>query len=662
MELTDIKKVGPKTIEALNDLDIYTMDDLVNYYPYRYNIYNPINLEEASNLSTVTVNATIESEPKVFYIKRNLNRLTFKAMSGHLLFNVTIFNRAYLKTHLDIGKEITLVGKYDKMKNSFVASNLTLGFTTEIKIEPIYHLNKKMKNSSLNEIILNALNLNIELIDYIPDALNQKYAFLDKKAALNVLHKPLDVNSLKLAKMRLIYEEFFLFMLKINYLKKKNDKIIGLPHQFSNEDIYAFIEQLPFELTYDQQKAIDECLADLRQAKRMNRLIEGDVGSGKTIVAAVCMYATFLSGYQSALMAPTEILAKQHFTNIKQLFSNFDVNIELLTGGQSKKEHQNILAKLKTGEINIIIGTHALISDDVEFKNLGLVVTDEQHRFGVNQRNNLQNKGHLPDIIYMSATPIPRTYALVIYKDMATSMIKTKPSGRKEIKTFIKKESELKSVLESLWLEIKNGHQIYVVAPAIEEQENTSLYDVNTLKEKFNKAFNNKVPMAILHGKIKPKEKEKIMNQFKTGEIKILIATTVIEVGVDVENATTIVIFNADNYGLATLHQLRGRVGRNNLDSYCYLISNKEDNQRLKVLCESNDGFYISEQDFLMRREGDLFGTKQSGDMVFKIGDLKKDFKILLQAKEDSQEFIEKEEYKNFPQYQKIIDKLTNLD
>ncbi len=662
MELTDIKKVGPKTIEALNDLDIYTIDDLVNYYPYRYNIYNPVNLKEASNLSTVTVNATIESEPKVFYIKRNLNRLTFKAMSGHLLFNVTIFNRAYLKTHLDIGKEITLVGKYDKMKNSFVASNLTLGFTTEIKIEPIYHLNKKMKNSSLNEIILNALNLNIELIDYIPDTLNQKYAFLDKKDALNVLHKPLDVNSLKLAKMRLIYEEFFLFMLKINYLKKKNDKIIGLPHQFSNEDIYAFIEQLPFELTYDQQKAIDECLEDLRQAKRMNRLIEGDVGSGKTIVAAVCMYATFLSGYQSALMAPTEILAKQHFTNIKQLFSNFDVNIELLTGGQSKKEHQNILAKLKTGEINIIIGTHALISDDVEFKNLGLVVTDEQHRFGVNQRNNLQNKGHLPDIIYMSATPIPRTYALVIYKDMATSMIKTKPSGRKEIKTFIKKESELKSVLESLWLEIKNGHQIYVVAPAIEEQENTSLYDVNTLKEKFNKAFNNKVPMAILHGKIKPKEKEKIMNQFKTGEIKILIATTVIEVGVDVENATTIVIFNADNYGLATLHQLRGRVGRNNLDSYCYLISNKEDNQRLKVLCESNDGFYISEQDFLMRREGDLFGTKQSGDMVFKIGDLKKDFKILLQAKEDSQEFIEKEEYKNFPQYQKIIDKLTNLD
>jgi ATP-dependent DNA helicase RecG len=372
------------------------------------------------------------------------------------------------------------------------------------------------------------------------------------------------------------------------------------------------------------------------------------------------MYANTLSGYQSALMAPTEILAIQHYNNIKPLMEKENIRVCLLAGSQKKSERTKILKELENGEIDIIIGTHALISDDVKFKNLGLVITDEQHRFGVNQRSNLQNKGITPDIIYMSATPIPRTYALTIYKDMDTSIIKTKPSGRKEIKTFVKKESELKSVLASIYDEIKKGHQIYVVAPAILDNEERSIYTVESLKENFEQAFNQKVPIQILHGKVKNEEKEKIMNDFKNGNTKILIATTVIEVGVDVKNATTIVIFNAEYFGFATLHQLRGRVGRNDLDCYCYLISNKEVD-RLKVLEESNDGFYISEQDFLMRRGGDIFGTKQSGDMVFKIADLRTDFKILLQAKEDSSTFIKLGHYKE-EKYIKLLEKIVNLD
>ena len=662
MELMDIKKVGPKTITNLNKLGIFTIQDLIDNYPYRYNVYNPINIKDAPENTTITINATIDTEPKVFFIKKNLNRLSFKVNTSNNLVNVVIFNRAFMKKNLSLGKEITLVGKYDSKKNNFVASDIRLSKTLNPKIEPIYHKDKNIKNKELNDIILNALKENPEIVDYIPEHIREKYNFFSKKEALEIIHNPEDITNLKKAKLRLIYEEFFVFMLKINYLKIKNSQINGLTHEFMNEDVKKLIASLPFTLTNDQQEAIMACLNDLRSKKRMNRLIEGDVGSGKTIVATIASYANFLSGYQSALMAPTEILATQHFMSIQKLLKDFNVCVELLTGSQTKKEKENILARLKKGEIDILIGTHALLSSNVEFKKLGLVITDEQHRFGVNQRNIFQSKGYMPDIIYMSATPIPRTYALVIYKDMDTSLIKTKPSGRKEIKTMIKKESELKSVLQSLWEEIKKGHQIYVVAPAIEENETRDVHDVVSLKESFNTAFNGKVPMEILHGKVKPKEKEKIMNDFKNGDIKVLIATTVIEVGVDVSNATTIVIFNAEMYGLATLHQLRGRVGRNSLESYCYLITNYDDTKRLKVLEESNDGFYISEQDFLMRREGDLFGTKQSGDMVFKIADLKRDFKILLQAKEDSNDFLIKGLYENNKKYQNILNNLTNLD
>lgn len=660
MELQEIKGIGPKSEELLNKLNIYSTEDLITYYPYRYNIYKPVNLNEVEEENVVTINATIESTPKLSYIKRNFNRLSFKALTSNLLINITIFNRGFLYTHLEVGKNIAIIGKYNKQKNTFVANDIKLKPFLETKVEPVYHTIKGLKNNNISTYIASALEISKHCIDYIPEIYQEKYNFLKKEEAIHVIHNPQNIQMLKQAKLRLIYEEFFIFMLKINFLKVKNNKIKGLKRVIDEEKLETFMNSLPFLLTLDQKRAVEDCLKDLASEKRMNRLIEGDVGSGKTIVATIVMYANTLSGYQSALMAPTEILATQHYESIKKLMEPFSVRVELLVGSQKKKTHNEIVEKLKNGEIDILIGTHALISEDVAFKNLGLVITDEQHRFGVNQRGNLQNKGRKPDIIYMSATPIPRTYALTIYQDMDTSIIKTKPNGRKEIKTFVKKESELKSVLLSILEEIKKGHQVYVVAPAISEAEDRVVRDVDSLKKDFDKAYNGKVPTSILHGKIKAKEKEEIMTKFKEGEIKILIATTVIEVGVDVKNATTMVIFNAEMFGLATLHQLRGRVGRNDLESYCYLISN-HDTERLKVLEESNDGFYISEQDFLMRRSGDLFGTKQSGDMVFKIADLKKDFKILEQAKEDSKALLESPEVKE-EKYLKILSSITSID
>ena len=660
MELADVKGIGPKSITLLNKLNIYKIEDLINYYPYRYNVYKPTNLESCEENTSVTINATIETTPRLSYIRRNFNRLSFKALTSNLLINVTIFNRAFLYKNLDVGKNIMLVGKYDKKKNTFVASEIKLTTLSETKIEPVYHTIKGLKNNQIGNYIDSVLKEVSNVEDYIPKYLQEKYQFINKEDAIKTIHAPKNIEEAKKAKLRLIYEEFFIFMLKINYLKNKNKEVLGTAKVFDEKKINSFIENLPFALTKDQITAVEECLNDLKSSKKMNRLLQGDVGSGKTIVATTIMYATALSGYQSALMAPTEILAKQHYETIKKLVEPYHIKVELLVGSMKKKEHNQIIERLKSGEIAILIGTHALISEDVTFQNLGLVITDEQHRFGVNQRGNLQNKGHMPDIIYMSATPIPRTYALTIYQDMDTSLIKTKPSGRKEIKTFVKKESELKSVLFHILEEMKKGHQVYVVAPSIEENEERNLHDVNNLKESFLKAFQNKVEIEVLHGKMKASEKENIMERFQKGDVKILIATTVIEVGVDVKNATTIVIFNAEMFGLATLHQLRGRVGRNDLESYCFLISDY-DKERLKVLEESNDGFYISEQDFLMRREGDLFGTKQSGDMDFKIADLKKDFKILLQAKEDSSAFLENNSNLE-EKYLNILKSVSNID
>lgn len=654
MELTSIKGLGEKNEKLLHQCNIYCVEDLLHYYPYRYEFLNPSKDLMSDEKEIQVINAMIEGEAKVSYIRRNFNSLRFRVIVQNKVVLVSIFNRAFLKPNLTVGREITLIGKYNAKKNQFVANDIKLNAIKEARITPVYHLVKGLKNVNFESWIMDSLRKPLTIEDKIPSCYVEQYQFLCKTEALQYLHKPHSVEEIKKARLRFIYEELFEFMFKILYLKEKETKAIGLQRSLDVGKVNDFIASLPFTLTDDQLKAVHDGLEDLQSEKRMNRLVLGDVGSGKTIVATILMYANVLSGYQSVLMAPTEILATQHYFNFLKMFENYPVHIELLVGSLKQSEKKKIMERIATGQVDFIIGTHALLGDQVEFANLGLVVTDEQHRFGVNQRKNLQNKGYRSDVLYLSATPIPRTYALTIYGDMDTSMIQVKPNGRKAIVTKLKKEAELKEVLAAIYEEIKNEHQIYVVAPLIEESDSDDLKDVNLLKEKFELAFRNKAHIGVLHGKMKSNLKDQVMKEFEEGQLNILISTTVIEVGVDVKNATMMIVFNAERFGLATLHQLRGRVGRNDLQSYCYLISDQE-SERLKVLEESNDGFYISERDFELRGQGDLFGVEQSGDMSFGLADLKRDYKILLQAKKDVTEFLEHQEYLYHPYYSNLV-------
>lgn len=657
MDIKNLHQVGEKTSKILNKLGIFTDDDLINYYPYRYNVYNFSN--ELIDNSTLIINVIIESNPIVSYIKKNFNRLSFRARYNERIFNVVIFNRAYLKTNLTIGKNITIIGKYDFKKNIFTSSDIKFNVTNG-QIEPVYHLTKGITNNAVSKLIKDNFN-NIYIKDSLPSNIISKYNLLSKKDALYNIHFANDLKMVHYAKNRLIYEELFNFSFKMNYFKNQNIRKDKEPKNIDINKINEFKKLLPFSLTTDQDNAYNEIVQDMSSNKKMNRLLLGDVGSGKTVVAVGAIYANFIGGFESTLMAPTEVLATQHYFSIKKILDKFNVAVELITGSMSKKEKEAIYKRVQNKEIDLLIGTHSLLNENIIFNNLGLVITDEQHRFGVHQRFTLEDKSKCPDILYLSATPIPRTYAMTIYGDLDISYIKTKPTGRKDIITKVKKNSDIKEVLGLMLEQIKLGHQIYVVSPLVEEDESLNLTSINLLKEKLSLAFKNLFRIEIIHGKMKTSEKESIMNDFKNNQIKILIATTVIEVGIDVSNATMMVIFNAERFGLATLHQLRGRVGRSDLQSYCYLISDS-DNDRLKVMEESNDGFYISQKDFEMRGHGDLFGVKQHGDMSFKLANLKNDYNILLFANEDAKKFIDSKEYLNNEYYKDLAQNLNITD
>ena len=655
MELNQLKGIGPKTINYLKKLNIENINDLLSYYPYRYNVYSFDDLSETDEV--IIVSANIQSIPVVSYIKRNLNRISFKALINNSIVNVVIFNRAFLKQSLQISRTITIIGKYKG--NTFTASDIKFDIKSG-DIEPVYHLTSGITNKIISKLIKNAITSGY-YIDKIPEEYSKKYKYLPIKDSLIKIHFPEKKVDITKARNRFIYEELFEFTFKMNYLDKNNKKRDGISKNFSDENITRFISNLPFKLTSDQLKAVKEINEDLRSERKMNRLLLGDVGSGKTIVSTVAIYANFLAGYQSALMAPTEILALQHYFSIKKTLEEYKVTVEVITGSLTKNEKEAIYKRVENGEVDLLIGTHSILNEKLAFQKLGLVITDEQHRFGVNQRSILQKKSINPDILYLSATPIPRTYAMTIYGDLDISMIKTKPNGRKEIITKVKKEKEIKDVLLSILEEIKKGHQVYIVSPLVDQNDELDLSSVNLLKEKYDLAFQRKIRTEIIHGKMKQNEKDAIMNDFKNNKIKILISTTVIEVGIDVPNATIIIIYNAERFGLASLHQLRGRVGRNDLQSYCFLISNK-DNARLKVMEDSNDGFYISEKDFELRGHGDLFGTRQHGDMCFKIANLKNDYDILVQAKNDSNNYIKQQGYLNNEYYKNIANNLEIVD
>lgn len=638
MELEKLDKIGPKTAKTLNNLGIYNAEDLIRNYPYRFLIFAKRDINNPKYYDEFVSDGIVESMPTLNFFRGKMNRLTFRCNVQNKIVKVVIFNRAFLKPSIIIGKEVTIIGKYDPKKETIVATNIRLGNLNKVEIEPVYHLCKGITSKQMNAFIKKALSV-VKENNNIPKELISKYNLMSEDEAIRIIHNPKDEKSLKTALKTLKYEEIFTYMKNIKLLKKKNEIHKDVyKKEISLNMVRDFINSLPFKLTIDQEKIVFKMLDEICGDTLMNRLLQGDVGSGKTIVAFIISYALYTGGYQTSFMAPTEVLARQHYKNACDLFKDTNFKVGLLTGKMTLKEKQKVYEKIEKNEIDMLIGTHALISDKVVWNNLGLVITDEQHRFGVNQRQTLKNKGLNVEVLMMSATPIPRTYALTIYGDTDTSSIKTKPSGRIPVITKVKKEDEIKDVLEGIYKALKNQNQVYVIAPMIEENDDSNYANVYDLKHKFNLAFKN-YNVEVLHGKMTNEEKEKVMDEYAKGNIDILISTTVIEVGVDVKNATVMVIFDADRFGLSTLHQLRGRVGRNSLQSYCYLISDK-DTKRLKIMEEENDGYKISEADFKLRGQGDLFGSRQSGALSFKLSDVRKDYDLLVKVRDDVNELV----------------------
>ena len=663
-ELETIEGVGPKTKGLLNKIKIYTVEDLLNYYPYRYDIIKRSDLSNLSDGDKIIIDGIVEGQPTTIYINKSLKKMIFRISTKTMILNVTLYNRAHLYSDLKSGKEVTIIGKYNKLKNTVIVSDIRFGLLPpSAKIEPIYYTTEGLTVKQISKFETIALENDYDVIDLVPRYIEEKYNLMNKKSAIKNIHVPEDILLLKKARQRIKYEELFMYILKINYLKNKiNNDTLAIERNIDKDKLDKFIKSLPFELTLDQDKAVNDIINDLSIKKRMNRLLQGDVGSGKTIIAFIAIYANYLSKYQSALMAPTEILAVQHYEEAKKIFSKFKLNIALLTSSTSNKDKKTIYEELENGKIDLIIGTQALIQENVKYKKLGLVITDEQHRFGVNQRDTFKSKGISPDVLSMSATPIPRTYALTIYGDTDVSSIKSKPKGRKEIITVFKKEKDITDVLEMMKKELELNHQIYVVAPMIDTESDSEKESVYDLEEKMNKAFGKISKIGIIHGKLDPKDKDKVMKDFEKNKINILISTTVIEVGVNVPNASMIVIFNANMFGLSTLHQLRGRVGRGDTQSYCVLVA-KESEERLRFLENTSDGFEISEYDFQTRGEGDLFGTRQSGELGLKMANIKRDFKMLLKAKEDADEFINMLlTFETNPEFGPILEELKKVD
>lgn len=664
IELETIDGIGPKTKELLNKIKIYDRSDLLNYYPYRYDIIKRSDISNLNDGDKIIIDGIIEGQPTVIFINKSLKKMIFRISTRTNILNVTIYNRNYLYQDLKSGKEVTIIGKYNKLKNAVIASDIRFGMLPPgAKIEPIYYVTEGLTVKQISKFISSALEEDYQVEDLVPRFLVEKYNLMDKKTAIKNIHVPEDILLLKKARQRIKYEELFMYVLKVNYLKQKmSDDSTAIERNLDKDKLDKFIKGLPFELTLDQDKAVNDIINDLSIKKRMNRLLEGDVGSGKTIVALIAIYANYLSKYQSALMAPTEILANQHYEDAKKIFAKYKLNMALLTSSTSNKDKKEIYKGLEDGSIDLVIGTHSLIQDAVKYKKLGLVITDEQHRFGVNQRDTLKSKGLSPDVLTMTATPIPRTYALTIYGDTAISEIKSKPSGRKEVITVFKKNKEITSVLEMMKQELDLNHQIYVVAPMIETDDNDDKESVKDLEEKMNKAFGKISKIGIIHGKLDPKEKDKVMKNFENNKINILISTTVIEVGVNVPTASMIVIFNANMFGLSTLHQLRGRVGRSDIQSYCILVAENPE-EKLRLMEKTNNGFEISEYDFQTRGEGDLFGTRQSGELGLKMANIKKDFKMLLKAKEDADLFINMLlTFETNPEFEPILNELKKID
>jgi ATP-dependent DNA helicase RecG len=655
--VTAITGIGEESAEALAELNVYTIKDLLEYFPYRYEDYRLKDLAEVKHDEKVTIEGKVHSEPSLVYYGRKRSRLTVRVLVDRYLINVVFFNQPYLKNNIEMNAPITVTGKWDQHRQTITANEMKKGGQSQKKdFEPVYHVRGKITVKGIRRFIHLAVSqFGNHIEENMPQTLLQKYRLMNRQDALRALHFPLSETDVKQARRRFVYEEFLLFQIKMQALRKfERENSGGIAQDIQNDKLIAFTKHLPFPLTNAQKRVVDEILTDIKSPFRMNRLLQGDVGSGKTVVAAICLYASVTAGFQGALMVPTEILAEQHAESLKDLFKPWDIKCELLTSSVKGKERKRILEKLEQGEVNILIGTHALIQDEVIFQNLGLVITDEQHRFGVEQRRVLREKGENPDVLFMTATPIPRTLAITVFGEMDVSIIDEMPAGRKAIETYWAKHDMLERVLGFMEKELTKGRQAYVICPLIEESEKLDVQNAIDVHSILSHHFNNRFQVGLMHGRLSSAEKEEVMRAFSENEKQVLVSTTVVEVGVNVPNATFMLIYDAERFGLSQLHQLRGRVGRGSEQSYCILLAEPKTDvgkERMKIMTETNDGFVLSEKDLELRGPGDFFGKKQSGIPEFKIADMVHDYRALETARDDATKMIQSDVFWHSEEY-----------
>lgn len=633
--LSVLPGIGPKSAEKYKKLGIETVEDLLLYFPFRYEDFKTKNVLDLEDGEKAVVSGIVATPANVQYYGYKRNRLRFTIKQGELVLAVSFFNQPYLADKIELGQTVAVFGKWDKAKGALTGMKLLA--QVEDDLQPVYRLSQGVSQSALVKVIKTAFEAGLDqlLEENLPQILMDKYHLLSRRQAVRAMHFPKDLEEYKQALRRVKFEELLFFQLQLQVLKEENRSVgQGIVLDWDEKKLKALQAKLPFTLTEAQERSLNEILADMRSPHHMNRLLQGDVGSGKTVVAGLAMYAAVTAGKQAALMVPTEILAEQHLQSLTSLFPS--LRILLLTGSLKASERRDRLELIQTGQVDLIVGTHALIQEGVHFHDLGLVIIDEQHRFGVAQRRILREKGQNPDVLMMTATPIPRTLAITAFGDMDVSIIDQMPAGRKEIITRWVKHQQLNLVLDWLVKEIQKGSQAYVISPLIEESEALDLKNAIALEEELIAYFGDRARIALLHGKMKGEEKEAIMQAFKQGEIDLLVSTTVIEVGVNVPNATVMIIMDADRFGLSQLHQLRGRVGRGDKQSYAVLVANpktESGKRRMKIMTETTNGFVLAEEDLKLRGSGEIFGTRQSGIPEFQVANLIEDYPILEEAR-----------------------------
>ncbi len=646
-----LKGVGKQAAETLQEMKIETIHDLIMTFPYRHEDFQLKDLADTPHNERVTVEGRVESEPSVLFLGKKKSRTQVRVLVGRHLVKAIFFNQPYVKAKLHLGEIITLTGKWDRGRQVITVSSHSIGPRTDgADFEPVYSLKGSIHQKTFRKLMRQALDLAKEDIeDCLPKGLVETYQLAPIQDALEWVHFPPDGEAVKQARRRFVYEELLVFQLKMQALRKKNREEEGGSFiDYDLERLKKFIDSLPFDLTAAQKRVVNEICKDMKEPFRMNRLLQGDVGSGKTVVAAIALYAAHTAGLQGALMAPTEILAEQHANTLEQWFRPFSMNIALLTGSVKGKKRQMILEQLAAGEIDILIGTHALIQPEVKFHKLGLVITDEQHRFGVDQRRVLKDKGYNPDVLFMTATPIPRTLAISAFGEMDVSVIDEMPVGRKEIETYWMKKDMFGKIVGRMEKELSAGRQAYVICPLIEESDKLDYQNAVDLFQQLSMYFKDRFTVGLMHGRLHSEEKEQTMREFTEGKVDVLVSTTVVEVGVNVPNASFMLIYDAERFGLSQLHQLRGRVGRGSEQSYCVLLADPKTEigkERMATMTETNDGFVLAEKDLQLRGPGDFFGRKQSGIPEFKMADLVHDYRALETARKDAEKLIGGEEF-----------------